>query len=210
MGENMKEIITFVIVSGGLGFFNLYIAQESDLLYFGKYNKEERLAWLSVYTIINFLLIKAGIWVFKALSTIYFGIIVSILILVSMLILDLVGTLLLPVFINWLIKIIRILLKKGSRTYLPPTNSFFKDIDQWQLYTFDFDGNFISSGPIIQGTEERQTDLLLEIVPTPLKNKDSYHEFLTGAVEMALENIIEIAELTDYTNKIHFVKIKRH
>lgn len=109
----MKEVITFLIISGGLGFFNLYIAQESDLLYFGKYNKEERLAWLSIYTIINFLLIKTGIVIFKALSTIHFGVIVSILISVLTLIIDLIGTLLLPVFINWLIKIIRILLKKN-------------------------------------------------------------------------------------------------
>lgn len=205
----MKEVITFLIISGGLGFFNLYIAQESDLLYFGKYNKEERLAWLSIYTIINFLLIKTGIVIFKALSTIHFGVIVSILISVLTLIIDLIGTLLLPVFINWLIKIIRILLKKESRAYLPPTNSFFEDIDQWQLFTFDFDGKFISSGPILQGTEERQTDLLLEIIPTPLENKENYHEFLTGSVEMAGKGMLEINELTDYTNKIHFVKIKK-
>ncbi|MBU7556917.1 hypothetical protein AB5N10_01760 [Weissella paramesenteroides] len=205
----MKEVITFLIISGGLGFFNLYIAQESDLLYFGKYNKEERLAWLSIYTIINFLLIKTGIVIFKALSTIHFGVIVSILISVLTLIIDLIGTLLLPVFINWLIKIIRILLKKESRAYLPPTNSFFEDIDQWQLFTFDFDGKFISSGPILQGTEERQKDLLLEIIPTPLENKENYHEFLTGSVEMAGKGMLEINELTDYTNKIHFVKIKK-
>lgn len=205
----MKEVITFLIISGGLGFFNLYIAQESDLLYFGKYNKEERLAWLSIYTIINFFLIKTGIVIFKALSTIHFGVIVSILISVLTLIIDLIGTLLLPVFINWLIKIIRILLKKESRAYLPPTNSFFEDIDQWQLFTFDFDGKFISSGPILQGTEERQKDLLLEIIPTPLENKENYHEFLTGSVEMAGKGMLEINELTDYTNKIHFVKIKK-
>ncbi|QPI45915.1 hypothetical protein [Weissella paramesenteroides] len=145
----------------------------------------------------------------KALSTIHFGVIVSILISVLTLIIDLIGTLLLPVFINWLIKIIRILLKKESRAYLPPTNSFFEDIDQWQLFTFDFDGKFISSGPILQGTEERQKDLLLEIIPTPLENKENYHEFLTGSVEMAGKGMLEINELTDYTNKIHFVKIKK-
>lgn len=204
----MKEIITFLIISGGLGFFNLYIAQESDLLYFGKYNKEERLAWLSIYTIINFLLIKTGIVIFKALSTIHFGVIVSILISVLTLIIDLIGTLLLPVFINWLIEIIRILLKKEARAYLPPTNSFFEDIDQWELLAFDFDGKLINSGSILQGTEERQTEFLLLMRPKMPKVIVNYYDFLENYLEMAKEGSVVIRELTDYSNKIHFVKVK--
>lgn len=204
----MKEIITFLIISGGLGFFNLYIAQESDLLYFGKYNKEERLAWLSIYTIINFFLIKTGIVIFKALSTIHFGVIVSILITVLTLIIDLIVTLLLPVFINWLIEIIRMLLKKETRAYLPPTNSFFEDIDQWDLLAFDFDGKLINSGSILQGTEERQTEFLLLMRPKMPKVTVNYYDFLENYLEMAKEGSVVIRELTDYSNKIHFVKVK--
>ncbi|MCT0485519.1 hypothetical protein [Weissella paramesenteroides] len=204
----MKEIITFLIISGGLGFFNLYIAQESDLLYFGKYNKEERLAWLSIYTIINFFLIKTGIVIFKALSTIHFGVIVSILIPVLTLIIDLIVTLLLPVFINWLIEIIRMLLKKEARAYLPPTNSFFEDIDQWDLLAFDFDGKLINSGSILQGTEERQTEFLLLMRPKMPKVTVNYYDFLESYLEMAKEGSVVIRELTDYSNKIHFVKVK--
>lgn len=204
----MKEIITFLIISGGLGFFNLYIAQESDLLYFGKYNKEERLAWLSIYTIINFLLIKTGIAIFKVLSTVHFGVIVSILILVLILIIDLIGTLLLPVFINWLIEIIRMFLKKEPRSYLPPTNSFFEDIDQWRLYAFDFDGNMINAGSILQATEERQEELLLMMRPTIPEERENYYDFLDVLSEAGKQRTIKIRELTDYTNKVHFVKFK--
>lgn len=204
----MKEIIAFLIVSGGLGFFNLYIAQESDLLYFGKYNKEERLAWLSIYTIINFLLIKAGIWTLETLITIHLGIVIAISSLVLILALDLAGTLLLPIFINWLIEIIRMFLKKEPRSYLPPTNSFFEDIDQWQLFTFDFDGKMINAGSILQATEERQEDFLLMMRPTLPEERENYYDFLDSSLEMAKRGMIIIRELTDYTNGIHFIKIK--
>ena len=154
------------------------------------------------------MLIKTGIVIFKALSTIHFGVIVSILISVLTLIIDLIGTLLLPVFINWLIEIIRILLKKEARAYLPPTNSFFEDIDQWELLAFDFDGKLINSGSILQGTEERQTEFLLLMRPKMPKVIVNYYDFLENYLEMAKEGSVVIRELTDYSNKIHFVKVK--
>lgn len=204
----MKEIITFLIVSGGLGFFNLYIAQESDLLYFGKYNKEERLAWLSIYSVLNFLFIKLCFLIYENINSLTYGKILSVLIALVIIILDVIMTFVLPIVLNKMIECVRRLMNKESRSYLPPTNSFFEDIDQWRLYAFDFDGNLINAGSILQATEERQTNFLLMIRPTLPTDRENYQTFLSTSLELAQHGMIQICELTDYTNKIHFVKIK--
>ncbi len=204
----MKEIITFLIVSGGLGFSNLYLAQESDLLYFGKFNKEERLAWLSIYSVLNFGSIKLGCLIYEHINSLTYGKMLSVLIFLVIFILNIIVTLVLPIVLNKMIEFVRRLMNKESRTYIPPTNSFFEDIDQWRLYAFDFDGNLINAGAILQATEERQTDFLLMLRPTLPTDRESYQTFLSTSLELAQEGRIQIRELTDYTNKIHFVKIK--
>ncbi|WP_190319153.1 hypothetical protein, partial [Weissella cibaria] len=107
----MKEIITFLIVSGGLGFFNLYIAQESDLLYFGKYNKEERLAWLSIYSVLNFLFIKLCFLIYENINSLTYGKILSVLIALVIIILDVIMTFVLPIVLNKMIECVRRLMK---------------------------------------------------------------------------------------------------
>lgn len=204
----MTEIITFLIVSGGLGFFNLYVAQEADLLYFGKYNKEERLAWISIYSGLNFLSIKLVILISEYFKDVRNSLILHVTSILIVLILNIIATLLLPVIINKIIDYVRTIFKKAPRSYLPPTNSFFEEIDQWSLYAFDFDGNLINAGSILQATEERQTDFLLMLRPTLPKDRENYQTFLSASLEWAQQGKIKIRELTDYTNKIHFVKIK--
>lgn len=105
-------------------------------------------------------------------------------------------------------KLLECFLKKEARAYLPPTNSFFEDIDQWDLLAFDFDGKLINSGSILQGTEERQTEFLLLMRPKMPKVTVNYYDFLESYLEMAKEGSVVIRELTDYSNKIHFVKVK--
>lgn len=203
----MKEIITFLIVSGGLGFFNLYIAQESDLLYFGKYNKEERLAWLSIYSGLNFMSIKLAILISNISNSLAYGKMLSLVFIVAILTLNIIVTLVLPIVINKMIELVRRLMNKGPRSYLPPTNVFFEEIEQWSLYAFDFDGNMINAGSILHATEERQEDFTLIIRPT-LPESENYSDFLSAASEGAQQGLIKMRELTDYTNKVHFIKIK--
>ena len=117
-------------------------------------------------------------------------------------------TFVLPIVLNKMIECVRRLMNKESRSYLPPTNSFFEDIDQWRLYAFDFDGNLINAGSILQATEERQTNFLLMLRPTLPTDRENYQTFLSTSLELAQHGMIQICELTDYTNKIHFVKIK--
>ena len=201
----MKEIITFFIVSGGVGFFNLYLAQETDHLYFGKYNKEERLAWLSIFTLINYSLVNFFISVSHDMQH---KPLILFLLVASLIVVSLVSSFLLPIGANWGINKVRILLNKPRRAYLPPINTFFQDIEGYELYSFDFDGKLISSGTIAQGTEERQDDLSILVSPTSSGSPMSYSEFIEYTTEKARANRLEMRELTDYSNKIHLVKIK--
>lgn len=206
MGVFMKEIISFFVVSGGVGFFNLYLAQETDFLYFGKYNKEERLAWLSFFTVVNVLIVliwikaiehlKNNVWFFAI------GGVISILISLSV-------SFLFPKIINETIDGIRKSLKKSNRTYLPPINTFFQDIENYHLFSFGFDGNFISSGKIMQGTEERQTDLSVLIKPNIPDEEITYSVFLKDMTKLAQQGELSMLEYTDYNNKIHLIKIKK-
>lgn len=200
----MKEIITFLIASGGLGFFNLYIAQESDLLYFGKYNREERLAWISVFTLLNYFLFQYIVLEFNTVSSgldkfvIYPGITVIISIILS---------LLLPWTINKLIDVVRKFLDKGERTYLPPLNEFFQDIHNYQIYVYDFEGKLINQGKIMQGTEERQVELSIISYPvTPDVEYESYQSFMKFLSQN--KNDLSYTEYTDYDRKYHFIKAK--
>lgn len=201
----MKEIITFVIVSGGLGFFNLYIAQESDLLYFGKYNKEERLAWLSIYSFVNFISIKTATLILENVNKITYGTILIIMLLVISL--NVIVTLSLPIVTNKIINQVRAFLKKGPRSYLPPINTFYQDINDYQLYVFDFNGQIINNGLIRQGTEERQREFTVLTFPTtPDKYSETYISFMKRLSENK-ENLI-YQEYTDYDRKYHFIKVK--
>lgn len=200
----MKEIIAFFIVSGGVGFFNLYLAQETDFLYFGKYNKEERIAWLSIFTLINYSLIQFVVLEFNTVSSaldkfiIYPGITVITSILLS---------LLLPWVINKLIDLVRKLLNKGGRTHLPPLNEFFQDIHNYQIYVYDFEGNLINQGKIMQGTEERQLELSILSYPvTPDKKYESYQSFMKFLSQH--KDDLSYVEYTDYDRKYHFIKAK--
>lgn len=200
----MKQIIAFFIVSGGIGFFNLYLAQETDFLYFGKYNKEERIAWVSIFTVANYLLITDYINITNeshslliAIATFIMGVFISV-----------VGSFLLPKSINWVIDYVRHCLGKPYRSFLPPINSFFEDIENYHLFSFDFDGKFISSGKIKQGTEERQETLSLLITPSVPDEDINYSEFLKFMSVRAVKGKVTMSEFTDYTNKVHFIKIK--
>lgn len=201
----MKEIISFFVVSGGVGFFNLYLAQETDFLYFGKYNKEERLAWLSIFTIINYLLVNLFITTVKDLHDNLF--ILSSM-AAQMIAVSFVSSFIFPIFVNWVINIVRKLLNKPSRTHLPPINSFSQDIKDFRIYSFDFEGNLINSGTIIQGTEERQIDLSMLTIPTSTGEKTTYDEFIEISSDEAQKGNLIMLEFTDYTNKVHLVKIK--
>lgn len=201
----MKEIISFFVVSGGVGFFNLYLAQETDFLYFGKYNKEERLAWLSIFTIINYLLVNIYITTVKDLHDNLF--ILSSM-AAQMIAVSFVSSFIFPIFVNWVINIVRKLLNKTSRTHLPPINNFFQDIKDFRIYSFDFEGNLINSGTIIQGTEERQIDLSMLTIPTSTGEKTTYDEFIEISSDEAQKGNLIMLEFTDYTNKVHLVKIK--
>lgn len=201
----MKEIISFFVVSGGVGFFNLYLAQETDFLYFGKYNKEERLAWLSIFTIINYLLVNIYITTVKDLHDNLF--ILSSM-AAQMIAVSFVSSFIFPIFVNWVINIVSKLLNKPSRTHLPPINTFFQDIKDFRIYSFDFEGNLINSGTIIQGTEERQIDLSMLTIPTSTGEKTTYDEFIEISSDEAQKGNLIMLEFTDYTNKVHLVKIK--
>lgn len=199
----MKQIIAFFIVSGGIGFFNLYLAQETDFLYFGKYNKEERIAWVSIFTVINYLLITGYIQLIKESHNLLIVIAIGIIgVFISV-----VLSFLLPKSINWVIDYVRHLLGKPGRSFLPPINIFFEDIEDYHLFSFDFDGKIISSGKIKQGTEERQENFSLLIKPSEV-GSDNYTEFLKFASARALEGKFVMSEFTDYTNKIHLIKLK--
>lgn len=201
----MKEIISSFVVSGGVGFFNLYLAQETDFLYFGKYNKEERIAWLSIYTVVNIIIIAIWLNLVEKLHNhiLWFAIGAFISLLVSFLI-----TFLLPKVVNDTIAGIRKISKKSDRAYLPPINSFFQDIKDFRIYSFDFEGNLINSGKIIQGTEERQIDLSMLTIPTSIGEKTTYDEFIEISSDEAQKGNLIMLEFTDYTNKVHLVKIK--
>lgn len=201
----MKEIISFFVVSGGVGFFNLYLAQETDFLYFGKYNKEERLAWLSIFTIINYLLVNIYITTVKDLHDNLF---ISSSMAAQMIAVSFVSSFIFPIFVNWVINIVRKLLNKPSRTHLPTINTFFQDIKDFRIYSFDFEGNLINSGTIIQGTEERQIDLSMLTIPTSTGEKTTYDEFIEISSDEAQKGNLIMLEFTDYTNKVHLVKIK--
>lgn len=201
----MKEIIAFLIVSGGLGFFNLYIAQESDLLYFGKYNKEERLAWLSIYSFVNFISIKTASLILENVNKITYSTILIIMLLVISL--NVIVTLSLPIVTNKIINQVRAFFKRGPRSYLPPINTFFQDINNYQLYVFDFNGEIINNGLIRQGTEERQRELTVITLPTtPDKDFETYISFMKYLSENKKDLIYQ--EYTDYDRKYHFIKVK--
>lgn len=202
----MKEIIAFFIVSGGVGFLNLYIAQETDFLYFGKYNKEERVAWLSIFTVVNYLLIKDYINIINNFHSLFITIATGF----EVISLSALASFALPKIINRVIDFVRKVCGQPKRTYLPPINSFFKDIKDYQLYSFDFDGKIISSGKINQGTEERQENLSVIITPNIPDEEITYFNFLQFATKRAMKGKIIISEFTDYNNKIHFVKIKKY
>ena len=201
----MKEIISSFVVSGGVGFFNLYLAQETDFLYFGKYNKEERIAWLSIYTVVNIIIIASWLNLVEESHNhiLWFTIGAFVSLLVSFLI-----TFLLPKVVNDTIAGIRKISKKSDRAYLPPINSFFQDIKDFRIYSFDFEGNLINSGTIIQGTEERQIDLSMLTIPTSTGEKTTYDEFIEISSDEAQKGNLIMLEFTDYTNKVHLVKIK--
>lgn len=204
MGVFMKEIISFFVVSGGVGFFNLYLAQETDFLYFGKYNKEERLAWLSIFTIINYLLVNLFITTVKDLHDNLF--ILSSM-AAQMIAVSFVSSFIFPIFVNWVINIVRKLLNKPSRTHLPPINTFFQDIEGYDLYAFDFNDQLINSGHIVQATEERQENLSVVLFPTNMdETAASYKDFINKLVEMRDE--LSFVEYTDYAQKCHLVKVK--
>lgn len=200
----MKEIIAFFIVSGGVGFFNLYLAQETDFLYFGKYNKEERIAWLSIFTFLNYLLITDYI----RISNGNHGLFVLITTSIGAVAISTSASFVLPKTINWIIDYVRHLFGKPNRSYLPPINSFFEDIENYYLYSFDFNGKLISSGKIRQSTEERQADLSVLIAPTSIDEETSYRDFLEETTKSAQKGELAMTEFTDYTNKVHMIKIK--
>lgn len=198
----MKEIIAFFIVSGGVGFFNLYLAQETDFLYFGKYNKEERIAWLSIFTVVNFIIISIWLSLVDRKGLIWFiiGAFISIILMFSI-------SLLLPKIINETIDAVRKILKKPSRSILPPINSFFADINNFGLYVYDFNGKLINAGNIIQGTEERQIDL--DLLLTPFKTKDYEKDYL-NLIDKLVQNrdTVSFYEYVDYDKQYHFVKVR--
>ncbi|WP_406244635.1 hypothetical protein ACI5FS_06290 [Leuconostoc mesenteroides] len=200
----MKEIVTFFVVSGGVGFFNLYIAQETDLLYFGKYNKEERIAWLSIFTVINFVIVVTLLTITEHTKNkilwLVIGAIVSI-------ILSFCISLQLPEIINKSIRLVRKHLKKSDRTYLPPINSFFEDINNFGLYVYNFEGKLVSAGNITQGTEERQEGLSL--VLSPFKT-EYYEEEYVKLINKLVENseTLSFHEYVDYDKQYHFVKVR--
>lgn len=200
----MKEIIAFFIVSGGVGFFNLYIAQETDFLYFGKYNKEERIAWLSIFTFTNYFLVTD----YMRIVNKNHGLFILITTGIEAVIISTLASFVLPKIINWLIDSVRRLFGKPGRSYLPPVNSFFEDIDNYYLYSFDFNGTMISSGKIKQSTEERQNDLTVLITPTTPGENVSYPDFLEVTTEAAQKGELIMSEFTDYSNKVHLIKIK--
>lgn len=206
----MKEIIAFFIVSGGVGFFNLYLAQETDFLYFGKYNKEERIAWLSIFTFINYLLITDYIRIVNGNH----GLFILITTGIEAIVISLLASFVLPKTINWIIKYVRHLFGKPDRSYLPPINSFFEDIDNSSVFVFGFDGEIISSGEIWQGTEERQSGLSMLIYPTDgVKNvfnkQYKYHDFVSNMFKFQQDGKIIMTEYSDFDRKIHIVKIQK-
>lgn len=201
----MKEIIAFFIVSGGVGFFNLYLAQETDFLYFGKYNKEERIAWLSIFTFLNYLLITDYIRIANDNHTLFILITTGI----EAVVISFLASFVLPKTINWLIDYVRHLFGKPGRSYLPPINNFFEEIENYHLFSFDFDGKFISSGKIKQGTEERQENLSILIKPSVPDEETTYVEFLNYMTKCAVKGKVVMSEFTDYNNKIHLIKVKK-
>lgn len=202
----MKEIITFFVVSGGVGFFNLYLAQETDFLYFGKYNKEERIAWLSIFTLINYFITTLYL---QMIGYFHYDILVVIILFVLGIVLSFILSFVLPLLINWGIDYVRKFLKRSNSTYLPPINSFFQDIEEYDLYVFDFENKLINSGVIVQGTEERQENVSVVTFPTEIKDDIMcYRKFINKLVSHRED--FSFIEYTDYNNKYHFVKVKEY
>jgi len=200
----MKEIIAFFIVSGGVGFFNLYLAQETDFLYFGKYNKEERVAWLSVFTLINYLVVNGYL---KAIKLINHNLYLAISFAAMAMFISFLSSFILPKVVNWSTDFIRRFLNKSDRSFLPPINYFFADIKDYDLYVYDFNDQLINSGGIVQGTEERQENISIITLPTNTDRRTlNYKKFINILVERRDE--FSFVEYTDYTNKYHFVKVK--
>lgn len=200
----MKQIFAFFIISGGIGFFNLYLAQETDFLYFGKYNKEERIAWLSIFTVINYLLVSFFI---AAVKDVNHNLLIIFSIGIQMVMFSFILSFLLPICITWSINAVRKLINKPNRTFLPPINSFFQDIKDYALYVYDFDGELVNSGTIIQGTEERQLELSLTLCPIKSQmNERKYFNLINKLVDEKEKLAFE--EYIDYDKKYHFVKVK--
>lgn len=200
----MKEIIAFFIVSGGVGFFNLYLAQETDFLYFGKYNKEERIAWLSIFTLINYLIVVGYT---KLIHSINFNGYMMLSLALMAVFISFALSFLLPKSVNWCIDVVRRFFNKSDRSFLPPINTFFEDIKDYDLYVYDFNDQLINSGGIAQGTEERQETISVVTLPTNMDQRTkNYRDFINNLVER--RNDFSFVEYTDYTNKYHFVKVK--
>lgn len=114
---------------------------------------------------------------------------------------------LLPKSVNLIIDVVRRFFNKSDRSFLPPINSFFQDIENYGLYVYDFKGQLINSGTIKQGTEERQSELSLTL--WPFKNDDDSKTY-SGLIAKLIDvnQVMSFEEYVDYDKKYHFVKVR--
>ncbi len=138
----MKEVITLLITSGGLGFLSLYIAQETGVLNFGNYNKEEWLAWVSIFSTANYGLVLLFFYIHRAHTNYIYDLIVGVLLLFLSTILSIV----IPKVIWKIIQQLNRLMHRNTTTYLPPLDFFLTDVYKATLFAFDFDGKMINQG----------------------------------------------------------------
>lgn len=192
----MEQLLIALVSGGGLGFLNAYIAQETDLLSFGKYNHHEYTAWVAIFGTINFMLIKQVTNVVGVIGVTLISLVLSVII---------------PVAVRFLINTWRKWSNLAPGTHLPVMNGFFQQAN-WdehsQLYTFDFDGNFISAGRIVQFPEERQVNYSTVTLPLDNpENVESYRAFVDSMIPLAREGEIIISEYTDYERKLHVLMV---
>ncbi|WP_419154129.1 hypothetical protein [Weissella viridescens] len=200
----MKEVIALLIPSGGLGFLNLYFAQETDILNFGPYNKEERIAWSAIFTSINYLLLSGVQFIY-----IHFGLYEAIYVVALAIIISLIASILLPWCISKLIDWVRREFGLDIITNTPAFDCFNTDVNDAIIYSFDFDGKLISCGNLVVGSENRQNRLSMLTIPMmPSDELMTYTEFMEILTPKLGKGKMDMREYTDFDNKIHLIKVR--
>lgn len=199
----MNEIITMIIMSGGIGFLNVYLAGLSGDLSIGNFNKEDRISWLAIFTAINVGLFNLTTMVSKFFWPL--GVVTGIVSLIVSIVLSF-----------WLPKIL-LTLANTRRTKIdkvqvgdtPVLDKFQEQFDSSTLlFVFDLDtGRQLLEGDLVYGTDDRQKDLSLISRPFTSYKTRTYDVFMQVNAPKSGDTL-EMAEYINFDKKIRFIKVR--